>query len=136
MVSDTRAGLKLLLEGKNTSAPVKGELEQYLEDPNDKTPVDVDFDILLWWKVNGPKYPTLAQLTRDVLAVPISTVPSESTFSTSGRTLSPVRNSLSDETLEVLICAQDWLRASVIGKITITLPLISVITRTCCFIQY
>ena len=117
MVSDTRAGLKLLLQGNNTSEPVKGELDQYLDDPNDRTPLDGEFDILLWWKVNGPKYPALARLTRDVLAVPISTVASEATFSNSGRVLSPVRNSLSDETLEALLCAQDWSRASVIGKI-------------------
>jgi hAT family C-terminal dimerisation region len=40
---------------------------------------------------------------------------SESTFSTSGRTLSPVRNSLNDESMEALICAQDWLCASITG---------------------
>jgi hypothetical protein len=31
-------------------------------------------------------------------------------------TLSPARNSLNDESMEALICAQDWLRASIIGK--------------------
>jgi hAT family C-terminal dimerisation region len=54
-----------------------------------------------------------AKLTKDILAVPISTVASESTFSTSGRILSPVRSSLNDESIEALICAQDWLRACV-----------------------
>jgi hAT family C-terminal dimerisation region len=42
-------------------------------------------------------------------------VASESTFSTSGRTLNPVRNSLSNESIEALVCDQDWLRASVTG---------------------
>ncbi|KAJ3696742.1 hypothetical protein LUZ61_000447 [Rhynchospora tenuis] len=53
------------------------------------------------------------RLTRGILTVPISTVASESTFSTAGKTLSPARSSLNDESLEALICAQDWLRASV-----------------------
>jgi hAT family C-terminal dimerisation region len=46
-------------------------------------------------------------LSRDILAVLISTVASESTFSTSGRTLNPVRNSLSNESIEALVCDQD-----------------------------
>ena len=112
-ISDTRAGLKMLLKGKQAAEPVKSDLEQYLEDPLDTTDPDAPFDILAWWKVNSPKYPLLAKLTRDILAVPVSTVASEATFSTSGRTLSPIRSSLNDESIEALICAQDWLRASV-----------------------
>jgi hAT family C-terminal dimerisation region len=42
---------------------------------------------------------------------------SESTFNTSGRTLNPVKRSLSDESIEALICGQNWLRSSVIGII-------------------
>ncbi|KAJ1688414.1 hypothetical protein LUZ63_019804 [Rhynchospora breviuscula] len=71
-----------------------------------------------------PRFPVLARLTRDILAVPISTVASESAFSTSGRVLSQVRSSLSDESIEALLCAQDWLRVSIAetGKI-ISAPL-------------
>jgi hAT family C-terminal dimerisation region len=42
-------------------------------------------------------------------------VASESTFNTSGGTLSPARISLNDESMEALICAQDWLRVSITG---------------------
>ena len=58
------------------------ELDQYLE--NDLMPRIVDFDILAWWKSNGPKYPTLQRIARDILAIPESTVALESSFSTSG----------------------------------------------------
>jgi hAT family C-terminal dimerisation region len=51
-------------------------------------------------KIKVPKYFVLTRLTRDILVVPISIVASKSTFSTSGRTLNPVSNSLSDETIE------------------------------------
>ena len=48
-----------------------------------------DFDILGWWKSNGLKYPTLQRIAKDILAIYVTTVVSESTFSTSGRLLSP-----------------------------------------------
>ncbi|KAJ4761783.1 Zinc finger BED domain-containing protein DAYSLEEPER [Rhynchospora pubera] len=115
-VNNIRAGLKSLLAEKKTTEPVKSELEQYLSEPLDATALEEEFDILVWWKLKVHTYPVLARLTRDILAVPASTVASESTFSTSGRTLSTVRNSLSDESIEALICAQDWLRSKVTEK--------------------
>ncbi|KAK3025575.1 hypothetical protein RJ639_040314 [Escallonia herrerae] len=45
----------------------------------------LDFDILAWWRTNGLKYPTLQMMAKDILVVPISTVASEASFSTSGR---------------------------------------------------
>ncbi|KAJ1684959.1 hypothetical protein LUZ63_016349 [Rhynchospora breviuscula] len=113
MVNEIRAGLKDYMQGKKTAEPVKSELEEYLCEPLDETSLDEEFDILAWWKLKVPKYPVLSQLTRDILAVPASTVASESTFSISGRTLSPERSCLNDESMEALICAQDWLRARV-----------------------
>ncbi|KAL4337946.1 hypothetical protein AHAS_Ahas12G0161000 [Arachis hypogaea] len=42
------------------------------------------FDILGYWKNIGVKYPTLQKIARDFLAIPISTVASESAFRTGG----------------------------------------------------
>ncbi|XP_022843207.1 zinc finger BED domain-containing protein DAYSLEEPER-like [Olea europaea var. sylvestris] len=67
------------------------------------------FDLLTWWKANSIKYPTLQKVARDLLAIPVSTVASESAFSTSGRFVSPHRNRLHPKTLEALMCARDWL---------------------------
>ncbi|KAJ1693550.1 hypothetical protein LUZ63_010248 [Rhynchospora breviuscula] len=111
--SVSRAGLKDYMKNKKRADPKKSELEEYLADGLDENSLDVAFDILSWWKLKAAKYPILSRLARDILAVPISTVASESTFSNSGRTLSPIRSSLNDESIEALICAQDWLRASV-----------------------
>ncbi|KAK2410748.1 zinc finger BED domain-containing protein RICESLEEPER [Trifolium repens] len=44
-----------------------------------------DFDLLEWWKVNTSQFPILASIARDVLAIPITIVASESTFSTGGK---------------------------------------------------
>ncbi|KAK2421444.1 zinc finger BED domain-containing protein DAYSLEEPER [Trifolium repens] len=49
-------------------------------------------------------------MTADVLAIPISTVASESTFSAGGRVIDPFRASLDSSTVQTLICGGDWLR--------------------------
>lgn len=49
-------------------------------------------------------------MAADVLAIPISTVASESTFSVGGRVIDSFRASLSSSTVEALICGGDWLR--------------------------
>ena len=69
-----------------------------------------------WWKTNGFKYPTLQKIARDILAIPISTVASESAFSTSGRLVSPHRSRLHPKTLEALMCAQSWLLNEIRGN--------------------
>ena len=83
------------------------ELGHYLED--DQMPRTLEFDILALWKSNGPKYPTLQHIARDILTILVSTVALELAFSTSGRLLSPHRSKLHAKTVEALICAQNWL---------------------------
>jgi hypothetical protein len=62
----------------------KLELDRYLEDPQEQEEDNYEFNILAWWKVNSSKYRVLSQIALVVLAIPISTVPSESAFSTDG----------------------------------------------------
>ncbi|XP_077222135.1 zinc finger BED domain-containing protein RICESLEEPER 2-like [Tasmannia lanceolata] len=87
----------------------KSELDRYLtedvEDDSDK------FDILAWWKLHSPRFPILLEMARSVLAVLISTVASESAFSTGGRVLDAFRSSLTPKIVQALICTQDWLRS-------------------------
>ena len=47
-------------------------------------------------------------MVHDVLVVPISTVASESTYSSGGRILDPFRSSLSPRMVRALICPEDW----------------------------
>ncbi|CAI0421282.1 unnamed protein product [Linum tenue] len=96
------------MEEKDSSGG-KSECAKYLAEPCEK--LKDEFDILLWWKVNSSIYPILAQVARDVLAVPVSTVASESTFSTSGRIVDPSRTSLAPRMVEALVCTQNWLRS-------------------------
>ncbi|XP_072052058.1 zinc finger BED domain-containing protein RICESLEEPER 2-like [Arachis hypogaea] len=90
----------------------KNEMDLYLMDGLEKSRDQNTFDILNWWKVNSSKYPILSQIARDVLAMPVSTIASESAFSTGRRLLNNYRSSLTPKTVEALICTQNWLRAS------------------------
>ncbi|CAH9074145.1 unnamed protein product, partial [Cuscuta epithymum] len=68
------------------------------------------FDVLGWWKSASVKYPILALIAKDVLVVQVSTVASESAFSTGGRIIDSFRSSLTPTSVEALICMQNWLR--------------------------
>lgn len=98
---------KMRLDGGGNGT-TKSELEKYFAEENeeDKT----DFDILEWWKDNSNRFPILSHMARDLLAIPISTVASESAFSTGGRVLDDFRSSLTPVMVERLICTQDWRR--------------------------
>ncbi|RZC57196.1 hypothetical protein C5167_004500 [Papaver somniferum] len=93
----------------------KSELETYLEEPILPTvsPQDeYNFDILSWWKLSAAKYPILSKIARDVLAVPVTSVASESMFSDGGRVLTTHRALLSPELVQALLCLSDWLPGS------------------------
>jgi hypothetical protein len=54
-------------------------------------------------------------MARDLLAIPISTVASESAFSLGGRILDDFRSSLTSTMVEKLICASDWIRSEYVS---------------------
>ncbi|CAN0875622.1 Zinc finger BED domain-containing protein RICESLEEPER 2 [Linum grandiflorum] len=86
------------------------ELDKYLREELDDMK-DPNFNVLNWWELNCHRFPILSQMAKDVLVVPISTVSSESAFSTGERVLDEFRSSLTPRIVEALICTQDWLRA-------------------------
>jgi hypothetical protein len=92
-----------------TTMGFKTELDRYLDeellDMNTK-----NFKVLDWWKVAGTRFPTLRKIARDIFAIPVTTVASESAFSTSGRVLSEHRSRLTSKMIEALMCSQDWVR--------------------------
>jgi hypothetical protein len=98
-------------KGIGSSNNTKSELDKYLSEETEDT--EMKLDLLVWWKASEQRFPILARMARDVLAIPISTVASESAFSTSGRILDDFHSSLTPFMLEALVCAQDWLRWSI-----------------------
>ncbi|KAG7954614.1 hypothetical protein I3843_11G028400 [Carya illinoinensis] len=90
------------------STAAKTEVDRYLSDGCEA--LSSSFDLLIWWRQNEVNYPILARIARDLLAMPVSTVASESAFSTGGRVFDQFRSSLAPKTVEALICTQNWLR--------------------------
>jgi len=82
------------------------ELERYLAEPQFKVSKanNNTFDILAWWKNQKDEYPVLSIIARDVLAMQVSTVASESAFSAGGRVVDPYRSSLDPDMVQALVC--------------------------------
>jgi hypothetical protein len=97
------------------------DLEKYLADPILKVGKNNQhtFDILAWWKAHKEEYPILGQLARDVLAMQVSTVASESAFSAGGRVLDPFRTRLDPTMVEALVCTKDWIAGARKGYIAV-----------------
>uniref|UniRef100_A0A9I9EGH8 HAT C-terminal dimerisation domain-containing protein n=1 Tax=Cucumis melo TaxID=3656 RepID=A0A9I9EGH8_CUCME len=63
----------------------KTEVTRYLDEARIDCMGDEYLDLLTWWKVNSSRFKIISQVARDIHSIPISTVPSESAFSTGGR---------------------------------------------------
>ncbi|KAL5724555.1 hypothetical protein ACHQM5_007798 [Ranunculus cassubicifolius] len=112
LVEDDDIVSKMLSQRKDSSIQAaKSELQQYLDQPVYKVKKDEVFDVLEWWKAEEGNYPILSTLARDLLTIPVSTVPSESAFSASGRVVSKHRCSLKPNLVEALMCLRDWFMA-------------------------
>ncbi|KAE8680437.1 hypothetical protein F3Y22_tig00111388pilonHSYRG00047 [Hibiscus syriacus] len=85
------------------------ELDKYIGEAVEN--YDDEFDILSWWKVNSPRFLVLSNMAKDVLAIPLSTVASESAFSTGGRVLDQFRSSLTPKMVQALVCTQDYIKS-------------------------
>ncbi|PIA55464.1 hypothetical protein AQUCO_00700036v1 [Aquilegia coerulea] len=94
----------------NVSGSASNELQRYLSEPI-LTEFDKEFDVLSWWRANKQRFPILSMMARDVLAVPVSTVASESAFSAGRRVLSDYRSRLVPPLVEASVCLKDWFEA-------------------------
>lgn len=88
----------------------KSELDTYLEDGVYIGEPGADFDALAWWKENNLKFRILSKMVADILAIPVTTVASESAFSAGGKVIDPHRCSLGRNMVDMLICGADWYR--------------------------
>ncbi|KAA0062757.1 zinc finger BED domain-containing protein RICESLEEPER 2-like isoform X3 [Cucumis melo var. makuwa] len=70
------------------------------------------------WKVNSSRFKIISQVARNIYSIPISTVPSESVFSTGGRVLDSFRSSLTPQMAKALICAQNWIQSKPLDDMT------------------
>jgi hypothetical protein len=114
MLRDDISGFHQYMAGSMESSPTNApgaELDLYLEERNLILSDNEDFNILNWWGSNAARFPSLSELARILLMIPMTSVASESAFSTGGRVLDDYRMRLNDDTVEALLCTQDWINA-------------------------
>ncbi|XP_059428518.1 zinc finger BED domain-containing protein RICESLEEPER 2-like [Corylus avellana] len=117
-ISEGRSRFADHIRSSDIIRPIKTDLDVYLEEDvyicgknENGVYMETNFDALAWWKCNALKYRILSRMAKDILAVPISTVASEFSFSAGGRVIEPHRASLSPDTVQMLLCGSDWVRA-------------------------
>ena len=101
---------EFLYDASEPAVVESNDLERYMLEPLLK--IVGEFDILAWWKNKREQYPILSQIVRDVMAIQVSTVASESAFSADGRVVDPYRSRLDPEMVQALICIKDWVAAA------------------------
>lgn len=107
---DRLMGFDKFLDETCPSQSSKSDLDKYLEEQLFPRDDKVAFNILNWWKVHTPRYPILSMMARNVLAIPISKVASESAFSIGGKVIDSNWSLLRPTTVQALMCSQDWIR--------------------------
>ena len=89
----------------------ESELTGYLQSECELFGTDEDSTIRTWWKSYAlTRYPQLSKFARSILAVPATSVPSECTFSSSGRVISEYRSRLHTDTVQAMMLYGDWLK--------------------------
>ncbi|GLT34594.1 hypothetical protein SLA2020_091010 [Shorea laevis] len=82
------------------------EFYQYLEDEESYL---MEIDILKWWQNNSSKFPTMVKMARDFLAIPLSTIVSNSAFTTKVKKIVSSNGDQDLKIINAMICCQDWL---------------------------
>ncbi|KAL8088333.1 hypothetical protein AgCh_038202 [Apium graveolens] len=105
---DRLIGFDRFLHETSQGPNIKSDLDKYLEEP--LFPRNIEFNILNWWKVHTPRYPILSTMALNILGIPMSKVTSDSAFDVGDRVLDPYWSLLRSNTVQALMCAQDWLQ--------------------------
>ncbi|CAG8516217.1 9067_t:CDS:1, partial [Scutellospora calospora] len=104
-----REFFKSLLEQQQLiNKPPVEELDLYLSSP----PCSEE-DPLEWWVKNEFRFPILAKIAHNYLAIQGTSVPCEEAFSVAARTLTKIRNRLHLETAYALLCLKSWMEQGI-----------------------
>lgn len=107
---EEKIGLQLLREYKqflkSTKQPKKTELTSYMDEP--VSPWTEDFNALSWWKAENVKYPVLARMARDFLAIPITITIKDDALYMKQRKADPSVITLKPDLMNALMSMRSW----------------------------
>ncbi|CAN1148571.1 Putative AC transposase, partial [Linum perenne] len=111
-VADLDFEIRVRQRKKSKTTLVTTELDHFLvEDITLRR--SVDFDLLMWWKLNGAKYPTLQKIARDLIAITVTFIAFVSAFSSGGRSLDPHHRRLHFTLVETMMCTRSWINEDI-----------------------
>lgn len=87
------------------SAVIADELALYQKEPK----LGQREDPLLWWKLNGARYPGLSKAARDHLSARSTSAPSERVFSHGRHVVTDFRGSLTAEHIKMCVLMKSWM---------------------------
>lgn len=87
----------------------ESECETYINLPLRGRVPHEKFDILIYWKDQSITFPCLSKMAKDILAIPITSVASESSFSVGSRIFNKWRSRLIPKHVEPLVTTKNWL---------------------------
>jgi hypothetical protein len=81
-----------------------------------QAPTARDANLIDWWWNNRGSFPTFYQAAFDKLAIPAMSVECERVFSSTKKTLTPVRNPPGDDIIDACECLKAWWDNEMIGS--------------------
>ena len=87
----------------------KSQLDLYLEEPRLHKKQNSKLEVLSWWKEHYNQFPKLSLMTWDLISILITTVASESSFSTGKKILTLYRSRLLPKNVEATLYTKSWL---------------------------
>lgn len=88
------------------SGVLASETAGYLSEPVES---DRKIDPVQWWKLHEHRFPNLARMARDHMAIPASSVPSEQLFSRAGDVITKKRNRMLEGSCSSILLIKSWL---------------------------
>lgn len=99
---------RFLAKFTKTKTTNEDELDRYFKKPI--VEYSDDFDVLKYWKENRQYYPVVSLIAKDYLAIQVTSLPSERTFSGASETIKKKRSKLETDTVHELLCLKTWLK--------------------------
>ena len=91
-----------------------GELDEYVKEGSQLVLCEKEPPELMYWRSQSERWPNLANMAQDYLAIPATSTPAERCFSQAKYILPPERNGLRPTSIRSLVLLDSWIRERVV----------------------